>query len=88
MRTSYLGRRPGFGRAADGAARPALHQAGSTQDATAVHRLGGGPRTWARTGDGRHRRGRTGGATAGGPRVHGRVRPATGGRGTRYGEPV
>ncbi|MFD9431398.1 1,4-beta-glucanase [Streptomyces sp. NPDC060002] len=77
-----------FGRAADGAAYPAVYQVGSTEAITAVYRSDDGAQTWVRINDDRHQWGWTGAAIAADPRIHGRVYIATNGRGIQYGEPV
>lgn len=71
----------GFGKAADGADHRAIHQAGSTEAVTAVHRSDDQARTRTRIDDDAHQCGRTGD-----PRAHGRVHLAT--DGIQYGEPV
>ncbi|WP_234436811.1 WD40/YVTN/BNR-like repeat-containing protein [Streptomyces maremycinicus] len=77
-----------FGRAADGAAYPAVYQVGSTEAITAVYRSDDGARTWVRINDDRHQWGWIGATIAADPRIHGRVYVATNGRGIQYGEPV
>ncbi|MFE7928887.1 WD40/YVTN/BNR-like repeat-containing protein [Streptomyces sp. NPDC057456] len=77
-----------FGKAADGAAYPAVYQVGSTEAITAVYRSDDGARTWARINDDRHQWGWIGATIAADPRIHGRVYIATNGRGIQYGEPV
>ncbi|MFF5254351.1 1,4-beta-glucanase [Streptomyces leeuwenhoekii] len=79
----------GFGKAADGAAYPALYQVGSVQPGlTAVYRSDDEARSWTRINDDAHQWGWTGETITGDPRVHGRVYLATNGRGIQYGEPV
>ncbi|MFD8524056.1 1,4-beta-glucanase [Streptomyces capillispiralis] len=78
----------GFGRAADGAAYPAVYLVGSTGTVTAVYRSDDEARTWARINDDAHQWGWTGETITGDPRVYGRVYLATNGRGIQYGEPV
>ncbi|MGQ4331010.1 WD40/YVTN/BNR-like repeat-containing protein [Streptomyces hayashii] len=77
-----------FGRAAEGADRPAVYLVGSTDAVTAVYRSDDGARTWTRINDDRHQWGWIGATLAADPRVHGRVYIATNGRGIQYGEPV
>ncbi|MET8166771.1 1,4-beta-glucanase [Streptomyces sp. NPDC005329] len=77
-----------FGKAADGAAYPAVYQVGSTEAITAVYRSDDGARTWVRINDDRHQWGWIGATIAADPRIHGRVYVATNGRGIQYGEPV
>ncbi|MFF1441571.1 WD40/YVTN/BNR-like repeat-containing protein [Streptomyces sp. NPDC058295] len=77
-----------FGKAAEGAAYPAVYQVGSTEAITAVYRSDDGARTWARINDDRHQWGWIGATIAADPRIHGRVYIATNGRGIQYGEPV
>ncbi|MFD5838387.1 1,4-beta-glucanase [Streptomyces collinus] len=78
----------GFGKAAEGAAYPAVYMVGSTETVTAVYRSDDEAKTWTRINDDRHQWGWIGAAIAGDPRVHGRVYIATNGRGVQYGEPV
>ncbi|MFI8171549.1 1,4-beta-glucanase [Streptomyces sp. NPDC085931] len=78
----------GFGRAARGAAYPALYLVGSTGTITAVYRSDDEAKTWTRINDDRHQWGWIGAAVTGDPRVHGRVYLATNGRGIQYGDPV
>ncbi|GHH96211.1 sialidase family protein [Streptomyces capillispiralis] len=78
----------GFGRAADGAAYPAVYLVGSTGTVTAVYRSDDEARTWVRINDDAHQWGWTGETITGDPRVYGRVYLATNGRGIQYGEPV
>ncbi|PWJ03302.1 1,4-beta-glucanase [Streptomyces sp. NWU49] len=78
----------GFGKAAGGAAYPAIYQVGSTGTSTAVYRSDDGARTWVRINDDAHQWGWTGETITGDPRVYGRVYLATNGRGIQYGEPV
>jgi hypothetical protein len=78
----------GFGKAADGAAYPAIYQVGAVDDITAVYRSDDEARTWTRINDDRHQWGWTGETITGDPRVYGRVYVATNGRGIQYGEPV
>ncbi|CAM5665726.1 sialidase family protein [Streptomyces aurantiogriseus] len=78
----------GFGKAADGAAYPAIYQVGSTETITAVYRSDDEAKTWVRINDDRHQWGWIGETITGDPRVHGRVYLATNGRGIQYGEPV
>ncbi|KQX79805.1 sialidase family protein [Streptomyces sp. Root1310] len=77
-----------FGKAADGAAYPAVYQVGSTEAITAVYRSDDGAKTWVRINDDRHQWGWIGATIAADPRIHGRVYIATNGRGIQYGEPV
>ncbi|MFH9552234.1 1,4-beta-glucanase [Streptomyces sp. NPDC051445] len=77
-----------FGKAAEGAAYPAIYQVGSTEAITAVYRSDDGAKTWTRINDDRHQWGWTGATIAADPRIHGRVYIATNGRGIQYGEPV
>jgi hypothetical protein len=80
----------GFGKAADGAAYPAIYQVGSLGPAgtlTAVYRSDDEARTWTRINDDRHQWGWTGETITGDPRIHGRVYLATNGRGIQYGDP-
>ncbi|MDX3578926.1 MULTISPECIES: 1,4-beta-glucanase [unclassified Streptomyces] len=77
-----------FGKAAAGAAYPAVYQVGSTDTITAVYRSDDGARTWARINDDRRQWGWIGATIAADPRVYGRVYIATNGRGIQYGEPV
>ncbi|AZP20751.1 1,4-beta-glucanase [Streptomyces aquilus] len=78
----------GFGKAADGAAYPAVYLVGATDSVNAVHRSDDEAKSWVRINDDRHQWGWTGEAIAGDPRVYGRVYLATNGRGIQYGEPV
>ncbi|ELP71122.1 WD40/YVTN/BNR-like repeat-containing protein [Streptomyces turgidiscabies] len=78
----------GFGRAAKGAAYPAIYMVGSTETITAVYRSDDEAKTWTRINDDAHQWGWTGEAITGDPRVFGRVYLATNGRGIQYGEPV
>ncbi|MET7488097.1 1,4-beta-glucanase [Streptomyces sp. NPDC005538] len=78
----------GFGRAADGAAYPAVYQVGSTETITAVYRSDDEAKTWVRINDDQHQWGWTGQAITGDPRVYGRVYLATNGRGIQYGDQV
>ncbi|TQJ56059.1 MULTISPECIES: WD40/YVTN/BNR-like repeat-containing protein [Streptomyces] len=77
-----------FGKAADGAAYPAVYQVGATEAITAVYRSDDGARSWVRINDDRHQWGWIGATIAADPRIHGRVYIATNGRGIQYGEPV
>ncbi|WP_405990470.1 1,4-beta-glucanase [Streptomyces sp. NBC_00986] len=78
----------GFGRAAPGAAYPAIYQVGSTETITAVYRSDDEAKTWVRINDDQHQWGWVGQAIVGDPRVHGRVYLATNGRGIQYGEQI
>ncbi|MEH0418118.1 1,4-beta-glucanase [Streptomyces sp. B21-083] len=78
----------GFGRAAKGAAYPAIYMVGSTDTITAVHRSDDEARTWTRINDDAHQWGWTGEVITGDPRIHGRVYLGTNGRGIQYGDPV
>ncbi|MGR6973039.1 1,4-beta-glucanase [Streptomyces cynarae] len=78
----------GFGKAADGAAYPAIYQVGSTGSITAVYRSDDEAKTWVRINDDAHQWGWIGEVITGDPRVYGRVYLATNGRGIQYGEPV
>ncbi|MFF3502919.1 WD40/YVTN/BNR-like repeat-containing protein [Streptomyces sp. NPDC003247] len=78
----------GFGKAADGAAYPALYQVGSTETVTAVYRSDDAAQSWVRVNDDAHQWGWTGETITGDPRVYGRVYLATNGRGIQYGEPA
>jgi hypothetical protein len=78
----------GFGKAAEGAAYPAIYQVGSTESSTAVYRSDDEAKTWVRINDDQHQWGWTGENIVGDPRVYGRVYLATNGRGIQYGEPV
>ncbi|MEU8971587.1 1,4-beta-glucanase [Streptomyces monashensis] len=79
----------GFGKAAPGAAYPALFLVGSTDGSrSAVYRSDDRARTWIRVNDDAHQWGWTGQAVTGDPRIHGRVYLATNGRGIQYGEPA
>ncbi|MEV8595505.1 1,4-beta-glucanase [Streptomyces sp. NPDC052012] len=78
----------GFGKAADGAAYPAIYQVGSTEAITAVYRSDDEARSWVRINDDAHQWGWIGETVTGDPRVYGRVYLATNGRGIQYGEPV
>ncbi|NUS29909.1 MAG: 1,4-beta-glucanase [Streptomyces sp.] len=78
----------GFGKAAEGAAYPAVYMVGSTESITAVYRSDDEAKSWVRINDDRHQWGWTGEVITGDPRVHGRVYLATNGRGIQYGEPV
>ena len=78
----------GFGKAADGAAYPAVYMVGATGAVTAVYRSDDEARTWVRINDDAHQWGWTGETITGDPRVYGRVYLATNGRGIQYGEPV
>jgi hypothetical protein len=76
----------GFGKAAPGAAYPAIYQIGAVDSLTAVLRSDDGARTWTRVNDDAHQWGWTGEAIAGDPRLYGRVYVATNGRGIQYGD--
>ncbi|MFF8842304.1 1,4-beta-glucanase [Streptomyces sp. NPDC015127] len=78
----------GFGRAADGAAYPALYQVGAVGALTAVLRSDDEAKTWIRINDDAHQWGWTGETITGDPRVHGRVYLGTNGRGIQYGDPA
>ncbi|MFJ4280776.1 WD40/YVTN/BNR-like repeat-containing protein [Streptomyces massasporeus] len=78
----------GFGKAAEGAAYPALYMVGATDSITAVYRSDDEAKSWTRINDDRHQWGWIGAAITGDPRVHGRVYIATNGRGVQYGEPA
>ncbi|MBX9362474.1 sialidase family protein [Streptomyces sp. WAC04114] len=78
----------GFGKAAEGAAYPAVYMVGSTATVTAVYRSDDEAKTWTRINDDRHQWGWIGACIAGDPRVYGRVYIGTNGRGVQYGEPV
>ncbi|MEY9485925.1 hypothetical protein RKD26_001719 [Streptomyces calvus] len=78
----------GFGKAADGAAYPAIYLVGATEAVTAVYRSDDEAKTWVRINDDAHQWGWTGETITGDPRVYGRVYLATNGRGIQYGEPV
>ncbi|NUO44231.1 MAG: 1,4-beta-glucanase, partial [Streptomyces sp.] len=78
----------GFGKAAEGAAYPAVYMVGSTESITAVYRSDDEAKSWVRINDDQHQWGWTGEVITGDPRVHGRVYLATNGRGIQYGEPV
>lgn len=78
----------GFGKAAEGAAYPAVYMVGSTESITAVYRSDDEARSWVRINDDQHQWGWTGEVITGDPRVYGRVYLATNGRGIQYGEPV
>ncbi|MFI6627003.1 WD40/YVTN/BNR-like repeat-containing protein [Streptomyces sp. NPDC050528] len=78
----------GFGKAAPGAAYPAIYQVGSTETITAVYRSDDEAKTWVRINDDQHQWGWVGQAVVGDPRVHGRVYLATNGRGIQYGEQI
>ncbi|MFE5754999.1 1,4-beta-glucanase [Streptomyces massasporeus] len=78
----------GFGKAAEGAAYPAVYLVGSTETVTAVYRSDDEAKSWTRINDDRHQWGWIGACITGDPRVHGRVYIATNGRGVQYGEPA
>ncbi|MET8982857.1 1,4-beta-glucanase [Streptomyces sp. NPDC004539] len=78
----------GFGKAAPGAAYPAVYLVGSVDTGTAVFRSDDEAGTWVRINDDRHQWGWTGETVTGDPRVYGRVYLATNGRGIQYGDPV
>jgi len=78
----------GFGKAADGAAYPAVYMVGSTESITAVYRSDDEAKSWVRINDDQHQWGWTGEVITGDPRAYGRVYLATNGRGIQYGEPV
>ncbi|MEW2119212.1 1,4-beta-glucanase [Streptomyces sp. NPDC005474] len=80
----------GFGRAAKGAAYPAVYLVGTTGTDTgnAVHRSDDEAKTWTRINDDAHQWGWTGKVITGDPRIYGRVYLGTNGRGIQYGEPV
>ncbi|MEU1479287.1 1,4-beta-glucanase [Streptomyces sp. NPDC005760] len=83
-----------FGKAAAGAAYPAVYMVGSAGSVgsagtlTAVYRSDDGAKSWVRVNDDQHQWGWIGAAIAADPRVYGRVYIATNGRGIQYGEPV
>jgi photosystem II stability/assembly factor-like uncharacterized protein len=76
-----------FGKAAPGAAYPAIYMVGSTDTITAVYRSDNTAQTWTRINDDRHQWGWIGTTIAADPRLYGRVYIATNGRGIQYGEP-
>ncbi|MFJ1578697.1 WD40/YVTN/BNR-like repeat-containing protein [Streptomyces sp. NPDC088182] len=78
----------GFGRAAPGAAYPAVFQTGATEDFVGVYRSDDAGAGWTRINDDAHQWGWTGEVITGDPRVHGRVYLGTNGRGVQYGDPV
>ncbi|MFE4646831.1 WD40/YVTN/BNR-like repeat-containing protein, partial [Streptomyces sp. NPDC056730] len=78
----------GFGRAAPGAAYPAVFQTGATEDFVGVYRSDDAGAGWTRINDDAHQWGWTGEVITGDPRVHGRVYLGTNGRGIQYGDPV
>ncbi|MFF9057128.1 1,4-beta-glucanase [Streptomyces sp. NPDC014882] len=78
----------GFGKAADGAAYPAVYLVGAVGAITAVYRSDDEAGSWVRINDDAHQWGWTGETITGDPRVYGRVYLATNGRGIQYGEPV
>ncbi|MEU5216830.1 1,4-beta-glucanase [Streptomyces sp. NPDC020807] len=78
----------GFGKAAPGAAYPAIYLVGATEGFNAVHRSDDEARSWVRINDDRHQWGWTGRVVTGDPRVHGRVYLGTNGRGVQYGDPA
>ncbi|MER5202732.1 1,4-beta-glucanase [Streptomyces sp. NPDC002825] len=78
----------GFGKAAPGAAYPAIYMVGATEGFNAVHRSDDEAKSWVRINDDQHQWGWTGRVVAGDPRVYGRVYLGTNGRGVQYGDPV
>ncbi|GAA1184782.1 hypothetical protein GCM10009654_47970 [Streptomyces hebeiensis] len=78
----------GFGRAAPGAAYPAVFQTGATENFVGVYRSDDTGASWIRVNDDTHQWGWTGEAITGDPRVHGRVYLGTNGRGIQYGDPA
>jgi hypothetical protein len=76
----------GFGKAAPGAAYPAVFQVGSTETITAVYRSDDEGASWTRINDNVHQWGWTGEVITGDPRIHGRVYLGTNGRGIQYGD--
>ncbi|MGW6598718.1 1,4-beta-glucanase [Streptomyces sp. NPDC055036] len=78
----------GFGRAAPGAAYPAVYQTGATENFVGVYRSDDAGAGWIRINDDTHQWGWTGEVITGDPRVHGRVYLGTNGRGIQHGDPV
>ncbi|MEV4944906.1 1,4-beta-glucanase [Streptomyces sp. NPDC053755] len=76
----------GFGKAADGAAYPALYQTGATTGVVAVLRSDDEGASWTRINDDAHQWGWTGETITGDPRTYGRVYLGTNGRGIQYGD--
>ncbi|WP_030742923.1 sialidase family protein [Streptomyces sp. NRRL F-5135] len=78
----------GFGKAAPGAAYPAIFQTGATENFVGVYRSDDTGASWIRVNDDTHQWGWTGETITGDPRVHGRVYLGTNGRGIQYGDPA
>lgn len=73
-----------FGKAAPGAAYPAVFLVGTAGGVTGVFRSDDGGSAWVRINDNAHQYGNAGDALAGDPRVYGRVYLGTNGRGILY----
>ncbi|MEU7905585.1 cellulose binding domain-containing protein [Actinoplanes sp. NPDC049118] len=73
-----------FGKAAPGAAYPAVFLVGTAGGVAGVFRSDDGGSSWVRINDDAHRYGNAGDALAGDPRVYGRVYLGTNGRGILY----
>ncbi|WP_275979976.1 cellulose binding domain-containing protein [Couchioplanes caeruleus] len=73
-----------FGKAAPGAAYPAVFLVGTVDGVTGVFRSDNGGTAWVRINDDAHQYGNAGEALAGDPRVYGRVYLGTNGRGILY----
>jgi hypothetical protein len=77
-----------LGKAAPGAAYPALFLVGTVDGVTGVFRSDNSGGTWVRINDDAHQYGNMGDALAGDPRVYGRVYLGTNGRGILYADRV
>ncbi|AGZ42058.1 cellulose binding domain-containing protein [Actinoplanes friuliensis] len=73
-----------FGKAAPGAAYPAVFLVGTVEGVTGVFRSDTGGTSWVRINDDAHQYGNAGDALAGDPRIYGRVYLGTNGRGILY----
>ncbi|MFC7303746.1 WD40/YVTN/BNR-like repeat-containing protein [Streptomyces monticola] len=76
----------GFGKAAPGAAYPALYSSAKIGGVRGIFRSTDTGKSWVRVNDQAHQWGWTGAAITGDPKVYGRVYVATNGRGIVYGD--